>query len=65
MRGESGEQAAGRRRMRRAWKNKIIEGVHKLGAYVPRPAEEHKDRPYDPQLHDLAEDHKSLCSSEI
>jgi hypothetical protein len=28
-------------------------------------AEEHKDPPYVPQLPDLAEEHKSLCSSEI
>jgi hypothetical protein len=44
-----GEQATGRRR---AGTNEKIGGIHKLDAYVP-------------QLSDLAEEHKSLCSSEI
>jgi hypothetical protein len=44
-----GEQAVGRRR---AGTNEKMDGIHKLDAYVP-------------QLPDLAEEHKSLCSSEI
>jgi hypothetical protein len=37
-------------------------GIEKLGVYVPRPAE---DSPYVPQLPDLADEYKSLRSSEI
>jgi hypothetical protein len=62
-------QAAGRRRAGRAGKNKKTGWIHKLGAYVPRPdrgmTKELKDPPYIPQLSDLAEEHKLLCSSGI
>jgi hypothetical protein len=52
-----------RRGRRRDQENPNTEGLCSSGCLVE--VEEHKDATYVPQLLDLADEHKSLCSSGI